>query len=106
MATVVVNLRNSKYDVYIGRAGKGQLGYFGNPIVQGQRCPICNRVHQNPGDTLPCYKKFFYEKIASDPEFKKRVLQLKDKRLGCFCHPRPCHGDVIAHYLDSVSEYA
>ena len=32
MDTTVVNLFKNKYDVYIGRAGKGQDGYFGNPF--------------------------------------------------------------------------
>lgn len=30
--TRVVNIRKEAYDVYIGRAGKGQDGYFGNPF--------------------------------------------------------------------------
>ncbi len=30
--TRVVNIRKKAYDVYIGRAGKGQDGYFGNPF--------------------------------------------------------------------------
>lgn len=29
--TKVVNIRKDDNDVYIGRAGKGQEGYFGNP---------------------------------------------------------------------------
>jgi len=30
--TKVVNIKHSKYDVYCGRAGKGQDGYFGSPF--------------------------------------------------------------------------
>ena len=33
MKTRVVNIKEEKYDVYIGRAGRGQDGYFGNPFV-------------------------------------------------------------------------
>ena len=32
----VVNLRSSAFDVYIGRAGHGQDGRFGNPFVVGR----------------------------------------------------------------------
>lgn len=26
---------------------------------------------------------------------------LRGKRLACWCHPLPCHGDVIVEWLDS-----
>jgi hypothetical protein len=92
--TIVVNIRFSGYDEYIGRAGKGKDGYFGNPfpLIQGQP----------RGSTLVAYKAYFDERINSDPEFKRRVLELKGKRLGCFCKPAACHGDVIADYLNNL----
>lgn len=33
--TKVVNIRKDDYDVYIGRAGKGEVGYYGNPFRIG-----------------------------------------------------------------------
>ena len=91
----VVNIRNSSYDQYIGRASRGQDGYFGNPF----------RLHEGKprGSTLEKYKKYFYERLANDPEFKKRIHALKGKTLGCFCKPYPCHGDIIAEYLNTLS---
>lgn len=35
MRTVVVNINKESFDVYIGRAGRGQDGYFGNPFRIG-----------------------------------------------------------------------
>ena len=35
MQTVVVNIYKEQFDVYIGRAGRGQDGYFGNPFRIG-----------------------------------------------------------------------
>lgn len=32
MGTKVVNIYKDKFDVYIGRPGKGNDGYFGNPF--------------------------------------------------------------------------
>jgi hypothetical protein len=26
--------------------------------------------------------------------------ELKDKRLGCFCKPKACHGDVLKKYAE------
>lgn len=35
---------------------------------------------------------------------KSDTLQLMGKRLGCHCKPYPCHGDVIAAYLNSFDD--
>lgn len=96
----VVNLRTSPYDVYIGRGGKGQPGPFGNPIRRGESCPICGQIHTEPGETLFCFEEYFHRRILHDAAFRKRVEGLRGKTLGCFCKPRPCHGDVIVDWLN------
>lgn len=96
MATTVVNIKTgAQFDEYIGRAGHGYSGYFGNPfrITPGQP----------RGSTLDKFRTYFYDRLSTDSEFKARVLQLKGKRLGCFCKPYPCHGDIIAKYLNTQS---
>lgn len=95
MKTTVVNIRRNEYDVYIGRAGRGQSGYFGNPF------PLMNKSAR--GSTLERYREYFNNRIKTDPEFKEKIHSLKGKRLGCFCKPHPCHGDIIAEYLESIS---
>lgn len=113
--TTAVNIRTEPYDVYIGSACKynnhpqiGYLvsnGYFDNPFKVGQtysdvrnhKITIKDRNH-----SIEVYKGYFNFKIAQDPEFKSRILELKDKRLGCFCKPLPCHGDIIAEYLNNL----
>lgn len=92
MTTTVVNIRKEPYDVYIGRAGKGKDGYFGNPVTMD--------VEEDRPLVLEWYKRYFYSRLKADPEFKRRVLELKDKKLGCFCKPKSCHGDIIAEYLN------
>ena len=99
--TTVVNIRKHAYDVYMGRAGHGHDGYFGNPI---------RRVGAR-GSTLDAFRDYFYERLDADEEFKSRVLALRGKRLGCFCVKVPwtlehngdpiCHAQIIAHYLDT-----
>lgn len=100
MATQVVNIRLHAYDVYIGRAGRGHDGYFGNPFW-------LNKEDQR-GATIARFKEYFLERVELDAEFRARVLALRGKRLGCFCKGRagpgtdvPCHGDVIKAYLDA-----
>ena len=96
MKTKVVNLYKEPYDIYIGRAGKGRDGYYGNPfrIVDGQR-----------GTTKEQFTKYFNERIQNDPVFKEKVLQMKGKILGCFCKQEHkefwCHGDVYVEYLET-----
>lgn len=80
-------------DVYIGRAGKGQTGEFGNPFVL---------THENDrAAVLERYKLWFLDRVNTDERFREKILALRGKKLGCFCSPRACHGDVIAQWIDS-----
>ncbi|WP_455622779.1 DUF4326 domain-containing protein [Parabacteroides sp.] len=94
--TKVVNIRKENYDVYIGRAGYGKDGYFGNPFRLDPSMP--------KGSTLDNYKKYFYHRLSIDEEFRKRIGELQGKTLGCFCKPNHCHGDIIKEYLDRMAE--
>lgn len=94
MKTQVVNIRFSVYDIYIGRAGHGKDGYFGNPFRL--------KNSEQRGATIERYRNYFHNRMQTDAEFSRRILELKGKTLGCFCKPEACHGDVIANYLNSL----
>lgn len=98
METRVVNIFKEPYDVYIGRAGKGQDGDLGNPFKL--------QPNEPKGATKEKFEKYFYERIEKDTEFKEKVLSLKGKRIGCFCkQPNKevwCHGDVYVEYLKNM----
>ena len=96
MQTAAVNIYKEQFDVYIGRAGRGQDGYFGNPFRMG------NGTSRE--DAVQKFQKYFAERIEKDSEFRRRVLALKGKRLGCFCKPKACHGDVIADWLNKMEQ--
>ena len=85
-----MNLRDEKYDVFIGRPGDELDGPFGNPFRSGPK--------------LTRFKQYFLERVERDLEFRAQVLALRGKRLGCFCKPKPCHGDIIAEWVESQSE--
>lgn len=94
MLTRVTNIyKDPDYDVYIGRPGKGQDGYFGNPFKGSNRDQV-----------IAQYKEYFYDRLKKDPEFRHNIRALKGKILGCFCKPKACHGDVIAEYLNRLPE--
>lgn len=104
--TRIVNIRHEECDVYIGRAGHGHDGYFGNPIRRGAPCPECGRTHVDNAATIRCYAVYFQRRIDADIEFSRRVRELRGLRLGCFCLPAPCHGQVIVRWLNNLDATA
>jgi hypothetical protein len=88
--TTVVNIKKEKCDVYIGRGSP-----FGNPYKIGW--------DGTRKDVIEKYREWFKKRLTN-PEFRGRVLELKDKKLGCFCKPDDCHGDVIKEYLDNETK--
>jgi hypothetical protein len=93
--TKVVNLYREEFDVYIGRKGKGQDGYFGNPY---------DMRNFSRAECLEMYRQWFERKIEYDSVFREKVLRLRGKRLGCFCKPKACHGDIIVAWLKQWEE--
>lgn len=96
--TTVVNLYKESYDIYIGRRGKGQDGYFGNPFTI--------QANEARGSTIEKYRQWFYARLENDCEFRERIENLRGKILGCFCVDKngngECHGKIIAEYLDNL----
>ncbi len=113
MPTTVIHIseRRRTYDeVYIGREGYAEDGYFGNPHPLGPRvCPICSKndergvcrpVRHGREDSIAAFKRDFWHRIHTDEEFCRRVEGLRGRKLVCFCKPLPCHGDVYVAYLN------
>lgn len=87
--TTVVNIKtDKKFDVYIGRPSK-----FGNPYRIGKG--------QTRSEVLLAYSVYFEVRMNKDDDFRKAVEALRGKTLGCYCKPQPCHGDVIADWLNT-----
>lgn len=93
MTKVINLLRREPYDIYIGRAGHGKDGYFGNPFQIG--------IDGTREEVIEKFRVYFYDRVANDQEFNRRLMALEGKTLGCFCKPATCHGDIIAEYVDS-----
>jgi hypothetical protein len=81
----VVNIKtNKKFDVYIGRPS-----IFGNPFVIG--------THGNREEVIAKFEEY----LLKDNELMEIVKsQLNGKRLGCYCYPAPCHGDILLKYAN------
>jgi hypothetical protein len=102
--TLVVNLRVSYYEEYIGRAGdrSSRAEKTGSPF--GNPFPLNDASDR--GHVISLYKNYFDERVRSDATFREAVFKLKAKRLGCFCAPKSCHGDIIVYFLEGDDECA
>lgn len=108
--TQVVNLRKSRYDVYIGRDPLDQKSakHFGNPFSY-RDSNIASVKVQSHDEAI----RAFYDWLSGagydelEPERRQWILdnldKLRGKRLGCFCHPKLCHGDVYRVMLGEAS---
>jgi len=82
--TTVVHCKKSAYDVYIGRPSK-----YGNPFAIGK-----------DGTRAEVIEK--YAQYAAKRFTREDLLFLRGKVLGCWCAPRPCHGDVLAQLVNGL----
>lgn len=51
-------------------------------------------------ETIARYREW----IVTQPHLMATLGELKGKRLGCFCKPLACHGDVLAEMAEAFSE--
>ena len=99
---LVVNVRHEPYKsdpslyVYVGRAGKGQDGTFGNPF----------RKEDYPKTCLKLYRDYLRKRCLEDGWFYMAVMKLgeQDKPLGCFCVKKDgsgeCHAKILADFVE------
>ena len=86
--TKVVNISksnnlNNDCDVYIGRPTQ-----WGNPFIMGK--------HGTREEVVEKYRDY----IKTKPNLLNQLHKLKNKRLGCFCKPKECHGDVLVELIE------
>jgi hypothetical protein len=78
MSSLVVHCKREPFDVYIGRPSK-----WGNPF------PVVEHTREG---AIELYEEW----LLNNPVLLAALLELKGKILGCWCAPKPCHGDVLA----------
>lgn len=76
--------------VYIGRPSK-----WGNPYKMASLHSLTDRA-----EAILKFRRYWY--APAQKSLRAAALtELADKQLGCFCAPLPCHGDVIAEWVNS-----
>ena len=48
------------------------------------------------------YEDYIIEKIEKNPKLKDQIKEMKGKNLGCWCHPLPCHADVLLRIINEM----
>jgi len=91
-------------NVYIGRGGI--------VFINKERYPKNSSIFYNPykinkdgtrEEVIEMYKNYLTEKLKNDDKLVKALVELKDKNLGCWCHPEKCHGNIL---LELIQQYA
>lgn len=85
--TRIVHCKKEPYDVYIGRPSK-----WGNPYIIGK-----------DGTREEVIKKY-EEHVRSSKILMRALPSLEGKVLGCWCPPRPCHGEVLIKLLEELKD--
>jgi len=86
--TAYSNLKSTPDYEYIGRGS-----YWGNPYSMYDE-------GESRDEVIRKYEyDFRFDKFPNKD--KSKVYELAGKRLGCFCKPAACHGDILADYLNS-----
>lgn len=90
----VVNKYKSEYDVYIGRGSP-----LGNPYSHLPETKAIYRVESREM-AIEFYRNYLWRQISSGNITIEMLKSLHGKRLGCFCKPQSCHGDIIAKAVE------
>lgn len=86
---VVVNKRCEPFDVYIGRGS-----IWGNPFIA--------RGERDRWMVIENYRLWLDYQLAMGEILPAQILALNGKKLGCYCKPKACHGDVIVNKLNEL----
>ena len=101
---------NNLYE-WCNHANNAYIGRKGVVFINNVRYPPDNSIFHNPfkidkdGDrdeVLKKYREYILKKIEKEPEFEQSIKSLKGKNLGCWCHPLPCHGDILLEIIENI----
>jgi hypothetical protein len=87
-AATVVHVRNG-YDILIDRSTK-----WGNPFMISEE--------NSRKEVIDLYEKYVRAALERDDMelTYEELMEMRGKRLGCWCAPRPCHGDVLVGIIE------
>jgi hypothetical protein len=87
MSTKVVHCKKQPYDVYIAHPSEWE-----NPFsigVDGDRLEV-----------IRMFEEYLQRRIQNGAVTVERLAKLHGKKLGCWCYPHACHGEVLVAYAE------
>lgn len=90
--SLVVHCKKEPYDVYIGR---GHGCKWGNPFSH-QSDTIAQFKVATREEAIERYEQW----VKTQAHLMAALPELEDKILGCWCHPKACHGDVLVRLVN------
>lgn len=82
------NPKKNPDDIYIGRYNpRFGRSKWGNPFKEGNRDQVIRQ-----------YRDY----LLKSPELLNQIGELRGKRLGCWCLPLSCHGQVLLELLKTM----
>lgn len=102
MSTTVVNIKaREPFDVYIGRRSLR---------AKDPRCRVASPWANRPlekGQTreqsISDFERRLRWNLEQMPSLREQLLALRGKRLGCWCKPEACHGDVLVRVIEEIA---
>ena len=95
--TTVVHNQHEDFDVYIGREVPEHglpASKWGNPFV------MADESDTERERAIAAFREW----IVTQPELMSSLEELRGRRLGCWCAPKGCHGDVLVELLEAQEQ--
>lgn len=90
----VVNKYKEEYDIYIGRGS-----IWGNPFSHLPETKAQYLV-KDRDQAVAAFRQYLWHQMDQGFITTAMLRNLNGKRLGCFCKPQSCHGDVIVKAVE------
>lgn len=100
-------------NVYIGRKG---IVFVPDATGGKSRYPASDSLWANPfklpkgkdkeddrTSVIDQYETYIRERLENEPDLVEELLLLQGKNLGCWCTPKPCHGNVLLRLIEEYS---
>ena len=115
-STEVVHVKSGAFNnndpthIYVGRRnGDYPHSIWANPFKMDTKRTVHNKdgtassevTIKRDGSREEVIQKY-KEWIVTQPTLVSQIPDLKGKRLGCWCHPSPCHADVLKELADAT----
>lgn len=101
-----VDFSSEETNFYIGRSSSMNSPLCNPYTHAGKRSNLAKLTFPTRKQCLEAYELYFNAMYGKDDEFTnafdkiyEKYKEGKDIYLQCFCHPKPCHGDIIARKL-------